>query len=125
MGNTFRSTFHKKTSRSSSDCNSSRGSTSREISSFPSSFNDNFSSIPAKDLSFGSGSVNSKKDSSNCSEKEPGSVNLKKDSSNCSKKETEKTMKDKKNKYYYIPDNFKSVDQVFFIFFFLRLRIES
>ncbi|KAH0677803.1 hypothetical protein KY285_025604 [Solanum tuberosum] len=129
MGNIFRSTFHKKSSRSSSDCSSSRGTRSREISSFQSSINENFSSIPVKNWSSGSGSVNSKKDSSNCSEKEPGSVNSKndssncsekepgsvnskKDSSNCSKKETEKMMKDKKNKYYYIPDNFKSVDQV-------------
>ncbi|KAG5607646.1 hypothetical protein H5410_029138 [Solanum commersonii] len=95
MGNIFRSIFHKKSSTSSSDCSSSRGTRSREISSFQSSINENFSSIPVKNLSSDS-----------------GSVNLKEDSSNCSKKETEKMMKDKKNKYYYIPDNFKSVDQV-------------
>uniref|UniRef100_A0A0V0GMD1 Putative ovule protein n=1 Tax=Solanum chacoense TaxID=4108 RepID=A0A0V0GMD1_SOLCH len=88
MGNIFRSTFHKKSSRSSSDCSSSRGTRSREISSFQSSINENFSSIPVKNWSSGSGSVNSKKDSSNCSEKEPGSVNSKKDSSNCSRKGT-------------------------------------
>lgn len=83
MGNIFSSSFRNRSS------NSRSSSRRRTISS---SRSENFRSIPVRNSSSGSGSVNAKRDLSNCS-----------------KKEIEKM---KKNMYYYIPDNFKSLDQV-------------
>lgn len=92
MGNIFTSPFRRKSipSDSSTD-NSGSSRRTRTLSSFSSSSISEHSSIPVRNLSSSdSGHVNAKGVS----------------------KETEKMMQNKKSKYYYIPDNFKSLDQV-------------
>ncbi|KAJ8540120.1 hypothetical protein K7X08_026509 [Anisodus acutangulus] len=98
MGNMFSFPFRKQSSRSSSNDNctsTSRRTRKQSLSSF-SSFessiiSDHFSSIPVRDSSSDSGSVDAKRSS---------------------RETTDKMMQNKKSKYYYIPDNFSSLDQV-------------
>ncbi|XP_059318314.1 E3 ubiquitin-protein ligase RGLG4 isoform X3 [Lycium ferocissimum] len=98
MGSIFSFPFRKQSSRN-DNCTSTSSRRTRNrslssLSSYESSIiNDNFSSRTVRD-SPDSGSVNAKRASSN------------------SKMEVDKMKQDKKSKYYYIPDNFSSLDQV-------------